>query len=152
MHFPVNFKLSLHFSWIHKNGLIAFWNQTLHVGPCMDSCWTKTIHVQKVVFSACIHAESQYTAIQSWLQRGFFGNIWLHYVGHMTPNKSGKISAFRVNWSHWFLDKKSYPKKFKSLVLPLMTFFVPKTLTCSMRVLLSWIREGKKTLISTHPS
>jgi hypothetical protein len=31
MHFPVNIKLSLHFSPIHKNGFIAFWNQTLHI-------------------------------------------------------------------------------------------------------------------------
>jgi hypothetical protein len=31
MHFPVNSKFWLHFSRIHKNGFIAFWNQTLHV-------------------------------------------------------------------------------------------------------------------------
>jgi hypothetical protein len=31
MHFPVHFKLWLQFSRIHKNGFIAFWNQTLHI-------------------------------------------------------------------------------------------------------------------------
>jgi hypothetical protein len=31
MHFSVNSKLWLHFSRIHKNGYIAFWNRTLQI-------------------------------------------------------------------------------------------------------------------------